>query len=288
MNMGFTDYLAVGFPLIASIVLAAFFPISLRDYFVEGEIQKLGHGLTPYKFRVRHYIYIYAAYTTAAVLLSLLQAYLLWDLAEDRGMTYVLRYTDYILYPVIPSGIMAVFLMLFFFSCLYARRGEDDVRKFLLRMYDGWPLYKDIPRFKPVVLAAGILCTALNFWIYDMYVGVSDKGIVYNTELTWKPVTVDYGDIRYLEVVQSTKERDGKAVESFTLRVRNEDLRYMRTEKFLLFRKDGLEDIDRIIREAEKAKGGRINVIMSIDNSQGNVLYGSFDEPEKGIREKVR
>jgi hypothetical protein len=77
-------------------------------------------------------------------------------------------------------------------------------------------------------------------------------------------------------------------VEWFTLRIRNNDLCYRRTADFLLFRKDGLEDIDRIIREAEKAKGGRINVIMSIDNSQGNVLHESFDEPEKGIREKVR
>jgi hypothetical protein len=121
-----------------------------------------------------------------------------------------------------------------------------------------------------------------------MYVGVSDKGIVYNTELTWKPVTIDYDDIRYLEIVQSSSEHDGKVTEWFTLRFRNENLRYRRTSEFLLFRKDGLEDIDRIIREAEKAKGGRINVIMSIDNSQGRVLYGSFDEPEKGIREKVR
>ena len=286
--MGLTEYLAVGFPLIMSIVLAAFFPISLRDYFVEGEIQKLGHGLTPYKFRVRHYLYIFAAYTTAAVLLGLLQAYLLWDFAEDLGMTYVLRYTDYFLYPFIPSGIMAVFLMLFFFSYLYARRGEDDVRKFLLRTYDGWPLYKDIPRFRPVVLAAGILCTVLNFWLYDMYVGVSDKGIVYNTELTWKPVTIDYGDIRYLELVQYKRERNGKEVEWYTLRVRNENLRYRKTEKFLLLRKDGLDDIDRLIREAEKAKGGFISVLMIQENSKGEVLYGSLEEPEKGIRGAVR
>ncbi len=286
--MGFTDYIAVGFPLIASIVLAVFFPISLRDYFVEGEIQKLGHGLTPYKFRARHYLYIFAAYTTAAVLLSVLQAYLLRDVAGDRGLTYVLRYSDYVLYPVIPSAIMAVFLMLFFFSWLYARRGEDDVRKFLLRRYDGWPLYKDIPRFKPVVLAAGILCTALNFRLYNMYVGVSETGIVYNTGLTLKPVTIKYGDIRYLEIVESRQNWNGKPVEWFTLRVRNEDLRYKRTQDFLLFRKDGLEDIDRIIREAEKAKGGSINVMMSIENRHGNVLYGSLEEPEKGIREKVR
>jgi len=283
-----TDYLAVGFPFVTAVVLAAFFPIRLKDYFVEGEIQQLGHGLTPYKFRARHYIFIYAVYTASAVLLGLLQAYLLWDLAEDRGMTYVLRYTDYFLYPFIPSGIMAVFLMLFFFSYRYARRGEDDVRKFLLRRYDGWPLYKDIPRYIPVVLAAGILCTLLNFWLYNMYVGVSEQGIVYNTERTWKPVTIDYDNIRYLEVVQSNGERYGKPSEWFTLRVRNENLRYLRTEKFLLFRKDGLEDIDRLIREAEKAKGERINVIMSIGNSQGRVLYGSLDEPEKGIREKVQ
>jgi hypothetical protein len=277
MNMGFTDYLAVGFPLVTAVVLAAFFPISLRDYFVEGEIQKLGSGLTPYKFRARHYIYIFAAYTSAALLLGLMQAYLLWDLAEDRGMTYVLRYTDYFIYPFIPSVIMAVFLMLFFFSYLYARRGEDDVRKFLLRTYDGWPLYKDIPRYKPVVLAAGMLCTAANLWIYNIYIGVSGEGLVFSTPFSLKSETVEFDDVAFFVVYEHPGGADGKGNDSYTLRIVTTDLNVIVTKNALLQGRNALGDIDNIIKEYDKASGKHTDTLMVREGwDSWQLVWGTF------------
>ena len=127
MNINPAEYLAIGFPLITGAVLAAFFPIRLKDYFVEGEIQQLGHGLTPYKFRAKHYIGIFIIYILSAAFLSLIQAYLLWDIASSPDLRFAYRFTDYVLYPVFPSALMAVLLMLFVFSYKYARKGEDDV-----------------------------------------------------------------------------------------------------------------------------------------------------------------
>ncbi|MEW6144632.1 MAG: hypothetical protein AB1598_06385 [Thermodesulfobacteriota bacterium] len=273
--MSLTEYLAVGFPLVTGAVLAAFFPIRLKDYFVEGEIQKLGHGLTPYKFKPRHYLGIFVIYILSAAFLSVVQAYLLWNAAPDKpGLRLSYRFSDYFLYPVFPSSLMAVLLMLFVFSYLYARRGEDDVRKFLLRTYDGWPLYKEIPRFKPVALAAGILCTAVNLRIYNIYLNVTDNGIVYNSLMRVKPVTIPYDEIWCFEVVEHTGREEGR--NPFTLRIKTNDLKNTMTKTFLLNSGNIINDIDKIINTSQEA-GGYADVVIireGMDNSK--VVWGSL------------
>jgi hypothetical protein len=277
--MGLTEYLAVGFPLVTGAVLAAFFPISLKDYFVEGEIQKLGHGLTPYKFRVRHYIYIFVIYTLSAVFLSLVQAYLLWNLATDMGFRLVYRVTDYFLYPVFPSALMAVLLMLFVFSYLYARRGEDDVRKFLLRTYDGWPLYREIPRYKPVALAAGILCTAVNLWIYNIYIGVSDKGLVYSSPYIPDAETVEFDDLYFLAVYEHGNGEGADDKNSYTLRIVTKELNVLITRNSLLQSDNTLQTIDNIIKEYDDASGKNTDVVMMREGTDKlELMWGTFED----------
>ena len=275
MNINPAEYLAIGFPLITGAVLAAFFPIRLKDYFVEGEIQQLGHGLTPYKFKVKHHIGIFVIYILSAAFLSLIQAYLLWELAPDTRLRFSSRYSDYFLYPVFPSAIMAVLLMLFVFSYKYVRKGEDDVRKFLLRTYDGWPLYKEIPRFKPFALAAGILCTAVNFRVYNIYVNVTDKGIEYNNVLMTKPVTIPYGDIWCFEVVEHPDGKEDKD-NSFTLRVKKKELENAMLKYSLLYSKSSLRDIDNIIRAAQEEHGYADVVIIKEGMDNSKVVWGSL------------
>jgi hypothetical protein len=271
------EYLAIGFPLITGAVLAAFFPIRLRDYFVEGEIQQLGHGLTPYKFRVRHYLGIFVIYILSAAFLSVVQAYLMWDAASSADIKFAYRFTDYYLYPVFPSALMAVLLMLFLFSYKYARKGEDDVRKFLLRTYDGWPLYKEIPRFKPVALAAGLLCTAANLWIYNIYIGVSDNGLVYSTPFSLERETVEFDDIAFFVVYEHPGGADGKGNDSYSLRIVTKDLNVIITNDSLLQSKNALPVIDNIIEVYDKASGKHTDTLMvreGMDNWQ--LVWGTF------------
>jgi len=268
------DYLAIGFPLVTGAVLAAFFPIRLRDYFVEGEIQQLGHGLTPYRFKLKHYVGIFVIYLLSAAFLTLIQAYLLWELAPDTNLRFSSRYSDFFLYPVFPSALMAVLLMLFVFSYKYVRKGEDDVRKFLLRTYDGWPLYKEIPRFKPVALAAGILCTAINYRIYNIYVSVTDKGIEYSNVLMTKPVTIPYEDIWCYEVVEHPGGKEGD--NAFTLRVKTKDLKNAMLKHSLLNDKSTLRDIDNIIRAVQEENGYADVVIIKEGMDNSKVVWGSL------------
>ena len=268
-------YLAVGFPLIAAVILAAFFPISLKDYFASGEIKTLGHGLTPYKFKPRDYLLIFSTYLLSALFLSIVQAYLLWDFSRESRLLYSSRYTDFFMYPVFPSALMALFLMLFVFSYHYARRGEDDVRKFLLRTYDGWPLYKDIPRYKAIAIAAGIACMAANLWFYNMYVNVSEEGIVYSTEESIEPVRLKFEDIWYLQIVQYG-DRHVPGSEWYSLWIRMRDRSIYNTDKFLLRRSDSLEDLNRLVRAAEEASGGYMDVITTKRYEPGNVAWGTL------------
>ena len=266
--MDWTEYIALGFPLITSIVLAVFFPISLKDYFVEGEIKQLGHGLTPYKFRARHYLYIFAAYITSAALLGFVQGYLLWNIARTPGMRLVLRYTDYCLYPVFPSAVMSVFLMLFFFSSLYVRREEDDVRKFLLRTYDGWRLYKDIPRFIPVVLVAGLLCTAANVWIYNTYIGITNRGFEYSSPWEWKSESVPFDDFAFFEIHEAPQ---GKEQDMYSLKIFRNDLNEVNTKEVMVRGKDMMRIIDKIIETAGMVSGKHMDVVVTregADNSK--------------------
>jgi len=280
--MDWTEYIAVGFPLITSIILAVFFPISLKDYFVAGEIKQLGHGLTPYRFKPRHYLYIFIIYVLSAGLLGLIQAYLLWDVADDSGLRFSSRLSDYFLYPFFPSSLMAVFLMLFVFSYLYVRRGEDDVRKFLLRTYDGWPLYKDIPRFRPVVLAAGILCTAANFWIYNIYIGITDKAVVYHTPYSLKSETVGFDDISFFVVRKNEAGGGGKGNEIYTLRIVTKGLEAIITKDSLLQSRNSLLVINNILKEYGEATGKYTDVVLvqgGVDSWQ--LVWGTFVRDKK-------
>lgn len=273
------EYLAIGFPFITGAVLAAFFPIRLKDYFVEGEIQRLGHGLTPYRFKVAHYLYIFVIYLLSAVFLSLIQGYLLWGLAPDPRLRFSLRFTDFFLYPVFPSALMAVLLMLFVFSYLYVRRGEDDVRKFLLRTYDGWPLYKEIPRFKPVALAAGILCTAANLWIYNIYIEVSDSGLAYSGPFSLKEKKVGFDDVAFLII---REHRGGGEGGAYTLRIVTKDLKVLITQNSLLQRRNSLEEIDEIIKAYEESSGAPVDTMIEKEGVDGyRLTWGTFISKEK-------
>ncbi len=277
--MSWQDYLAVGFPLVTAAVLAAFFPISLKNYFVPGEIQKLEHGLTPYRIRARDYLHIFILYTLSAVFLSVLQGYLLWNFARDPALRFSSRYTDFFLYPVFPSALMAVLLMLFVFSYIYVSRGEDDVRKFLLRTYDGWPLYREIPRFKPVALAAGIACTAVNVWLYNMYVNVTDEGVVYSTERSLEPVELKYDDFKYLVIVKQGGGEDPEAG-VHTLWVMVTEKEYFGTNNFLLHKVNILADIDKLIRAFEEVSGKYIDVFILNKDVPGREAWRHLDDQQ--------
>ena len=287
--MGFRpeEVLAIGFPLLTAAVLAAFFPIRLRDYFGEGEVKTLGHGLTPYTFKPVHYLYIFALYTACALFLTAIQAYLLWVLADNPTDYFSLRFTDYVIYPVLPSAVMAVLLMLFVFSLIFVRRGEDDVRKFLLRNYEGWRLYKDIPRYRVVALAAGVLCAAANFLVYNVYTRVTSEGIVYSSPLSLKSETVPFGDIWYIELMEDSRpDESGKGEELITWRVRKKDWRYIRTEKFFLYGADSLTEMDEMIRAADKANGGYVPVMMTYKNREGKIVDISLKDVMTGVNGK--
>jgi hypothetical protein len=277
VNINPAEYLAIGFPLITGAVLAAFFPIRLKDYFVEGEIQQLGHGLTPYKFKVKHYFGIFVIYILSAAFLSLIQAYLLWHVASSPDLRFAYRFTDYFLYPVFPSALMAVLLMLFVFSYKYVRKGEDDVRKFLLRTYDGWPLYKEIPRFKPFALAAGLLCTAVNLCIYNIYVGVSDEGIVYSTPFSLKRETYKFGDVAFLVVREHPAGESGEDADGYTLRIVTKELNVIITKTALLPGPNALEVIDKIIKTYEETSRGPVDTVFEREGvDKFRIMWGTL------------
>lgn len=286
--MGFRpeEVLAIGFPLLTGAVLAAFFPIKLRNYFAEGEVKTLGHGLTPYTFKPIHYLYIFALYMTCALFLTAVQGYLLWVLADDPADYFSLRFTDYSIYPVLPSAIMAVLLMLFVFSLIFVRRGEDDVRKFLLRNYEGWHLYKDIPRYRAVALAAGLVCAGANFWIYNIYTRVTGEGIVYSRPFSLKSETVPFEEIWYIEVMEDVMQDEGGEVEFYSWRVRRKNLRYLRTEKFFLYGKNSLARIDELLQAADRANGGYVPVMMTYKNRAGAVVNPKLEDMMTGVNEK--
>jgi len=283
--MGFRpeEVLAIGFPLLTAVVLAVFFPIKLRNYFAEGEVKTLGHGLTPYTFKPIHYLYIFALYLACALFLTGVQAYLLWVRARNPSDYFSLRFTDYVIYPVLPSAIMAVLLMLFVFSLIFVRRGEDDVRKFLLRNYEGWRLYKDIPRYQAVALAAGILCTAANFWVYNIYTRVTPEGIVYSRPFSLKQETIPFENIWYIELMEDIRtDESGDEREFVSWRVRMKDWRYIRTEKFFLYGPDELTRIDEMLKAADRANGGYVPVLMTYKNREGKIVDISLEDVIKG------
>lgn len=281
------EVLAIGFPLLTAAVLAAFFPIRLKDYFAEGEVKTLGHGLTPYTFKPIHYLYIFALYMVCALFLTFVQGYLLWVLADNPADYFSLRFTDYAIYPVLPSAIMAVLLMLFVFSLIYVRRGEDDVRKFLLRNYEGWRLYKDIPRYRAVALAAGILCAGVNFLVYNVYTRVTPEGIVYSMPLSLKSETVPFGDIWYIELMEDVrKDESGEEREFISWRVRMKSWRYIRTEKFFLYGAAGLTRIDEMLRAADRAYGRHVPVIVTYKNREGKIVDITLEDMITGVNGK--
>lgn len=281
-------YLAIGFPLLTAVMLAAFFPISLKDYFVPGEIQKLGHGgLTPYRLKTKDYLLVFVLYTVSAVFLSVVQGYLLWDLAGKNDDGFIIRYTDFYMYPVFPSALMAVLLMLFLLSYKYVRRGEDDVRKFLLRTYDGWPLHKEIPRYRPVAFAAGIICSLANFWIYNIYVEVNDEGISFSVQTELAPDRVWYDDIDYLSLMQ---EADGDEAErSYMFVIWTKDRKYHNTKHALFYGRDVLFDMDDMIKAAEKETGGYVDVfVMKKSATDGWNVPRTLDELDTEEKETKR
>jgi hypothetical protein len=285
--MGFRpeEVLAIGFPLLTAAVLAAFFPIKLRDYFADGEIKTLGTGLTPYTFKPIHYLYIFGVYMACALFLSVVQGYLLWVLAGNPADYFSLRFTDYAIYPVLPSAIMAVLLMLFVFSLIYVRRGEDDVRKFLLRNYEGWRLYKDIPRYRAVALAAGIVCAGVNFLVYNIYTRVTAEGIVYSRPFSLKAETVPFDDIWYIELMEDVRMEDS-GEEVFSWRVRKKNWRYIRTEKFFLYGAGGLTRIDEMLRAADRANGRDVPVIVTYKNREGKIVDITLEDMLTGVNGK--
>jgi hypothetical protein len=281
-------YLAIGFPLLTAVILAAFFPISLKDYFVPGEIQKLSQGgLTPYRLKTKDYLLVFVLYTISAVFLSVVQGYLLWGPAKQTDAGFIVRYTNFYMYPVFPSALMAVLLMLFLLSYKYVRRGEDDVRKFLLRTYDGWPLHKEIPRYKPVVLAAGLICSVANFWIYNIYIEVTDDGIIYSARTELEQDRVWYDDIDYLSLMQ---EADGDEAErSYMLVIWTKDRKYHNTKRALFYGRDVLFDMDDIIKAAEKEDGGYVDVfVMKKSENDGWKVPRTLDELNTEKKESKR
>ena len=243
--------------------MAVFFPLRLKDYFSDEEIKNLGGKLTPYKLSLRDAVYIFIVYIVSASVLGLIQAYLFWHFAADTEVRFSSRFTDYILYPFIPSALMAVLLMWFVFCCRAYSKGAQRVREFLLRSYDGWGLVKEIPRFRFLVIAAVLICVAANLWTYNIYLYVTDEAIVTSNHRRLGPYVFGYDRIEFFRIEWHRGVSEIEEWEAFVLGFKLRDGGVVRTDLNLLYKENMLQQIDRIIKAAEEASGQNYDVVFA-------------------------
>jgi len=177
MEFGANEYIAIGFPLLVGLLLVVLFPISLKDYFTEEELNNAEGSVRPYRFGLKESLYVYLVYIASATVLGLIQAYLFWRFAANQEVVFSSRFTDYIFYPFIVSAFMAVFVMWFVFSCHAFSGGKEAVRNFLQRSFDGWWMMAEVRRFKYLVVAGAIVCAAANFWAYNIFSRSQTRGL---------------------------------------------------------------------------------------------------------------
>jgi hypothetical protein len=256
-------YIAIGFPLIVGAAMAVFFPIRLKNYFSDEEIGTINQRLLPYKLDLKDAVYIFIVYIASASVLGLIQAYLFWHFAADTEVRFSSRFTDYFLYPFIPSALMGVLLMWFVFCCRAYSKGEQRVREFLLRSYDGWGIFKEIPKFRFLVIAAALICVAANLWTYNIYLYVTDEVIVTSNHKRLGPYVFGYDRIEFFRIEWHRGVFEGEEGEAFVLGLKLRDGGVYRTDLNLLYKENMLQEIDQIIKTAEEASGQNYDVVFT-------------------------
>ncbi|GJM14923.1 MAG: hypothetical protein DHS20C13_02500 [Thermodesulfobacteriota bacterium] len=278
MEFGVREYVAIGFPLLVGILLAVLYPLKLKDYFSPQDI-KYPQARLKQDYSIKEVLYVFTTYIISTAILGLIQAYLFWHFAVNPEIRFVSRFTDFILYPFIVSAFMAVFVMWFVFSCRVYSKGSKAVRDFLRRSYEGWGMMREVGRFKYLVLAAGLACTAANFWIYNIYLIVTDDAIVVSDHKILGSHKFNYDIIEYFRIEWHRNSNNSMKRESFVLGVKLEDGGVARTDENMLYNKNMLHQIDRIIDSSIEASGRNFQVVFTeFPRTKSNEVRGLFSQ----------
>lgn len=96
-------------------------------------------------------------------------------------------------------------------------------REFLPRSYDGWAMAKEAKRYRSLVLAAALVCTAANLWTYNIYLYVIDDAVVTSNHKRLGPYVFGYERIEYFRVEWHRRIVDGEEREDFVLGLKLRD-----------------------------------------------------------------
>ncbi len=276
MEFGVREHIAIGFPLLVGVLLAVLYPLRLKDYFSQQDITYPQAGLKQ-DYSTKEALYVFTIYIISAAILGLIQAYLFWHFAVNPEIRFASRFTDFILYPFIVSAFMAVFMMWFVFSCRAYSKGAKVVRNFLSRSFDGWDMMREVGRFKYLVLAAALGCTAANFWIYNIYLVVTDNAIIVSDHKILGSYKFNYDSIEYFRIEWHRNSNSDMKRESFVLGVKLEDGGVARTDENMLYNKNMLHQIDRIIDSSIEASGRNFQVVFTeFPRTKSNEVRGLF------------
>lgn len=279
MDLGASEYIAIGFPLLVGFLLVILYPIRVWEYFSNEKAQELEQDLILYQFSFKDALYIFIVYTISVLALGLIQAFLLWDFAVDPNAVFVTRFTDFIFYPFLVSGVMAVFLMWFVFSCVVYSKGELSVKEFLRRNYDGWNMLKQTKRFKMFVIASAIMCTVANVWVYNIYLKVADDAIIVSDHKMLGSYKFYYDRIEYFRIEWHRDSDHELKRESFVLGVKLKGGGVARTDENMLYNNHMLEQIDQIIQASDQVSGRNYEVVFTeFPRSQSKEVRGLFNK----------
>jgi len=263
MEFGASEYIAIGFPLLIGLLLVVLYPINPEDYFSEEELNNAEVNAQPCRLGLKQSLYVYLVYIVSASVLGLIQAYLLWRFAVNPEVRFSTRFTDYIFYPFIVSALMAVFVMWFVFSCHAFSGGNEKVRNFLRRSFDGWWMMAEVKHFKYLVITGAVVCVAANFWAYNIFLSVTDEGVVVSNHRMIGSYVFDYDRIDYFEIEWHRAGAEDDKNEFFVLALKLKDGGYVRTDLNMFYNNHMLLDIDRVVSSASAAKGMPIQTVLT-------------------------
>ena len=112
----------------------------------------------------------------------------------------------------------------------------------------------EIKCFKYLVVAAAVVCAAVNFWAYNIFLEVTDKRVVVSNHRMIGRYVFDYDRIDYfrIEWYRPSTQPDGN--EFFVLALKLKDGGYVRTDLNMFYNNHMLRDIDRVVNSASAAK----------------------------------
>lgn len=263
MEFGVREYIAIGFPLLVGVLLAVLYPLRLKDYFSQEEIDTLENSPLSTKLTFKNQLCIFIIYTYSTILLGLAQAYLLWNFADNPAVRFSTRYTDFVFYPFLVSAFMAVFVMWFVFAFRSYSKGAGAVKRFLGRSYDGWAMVRETGRFKYYVLIAALICSSANFWTYNIFLAVTDEAIVVSNERMLGHYDFNYDRIEFFRIEWHRKQQKDEVKESFVLGFKLYGGGVVRTDLNMLYSKNILRQIDEIIQQSDQASGRNFEVVFT-------------------------